>query len=185
MATKKKTKEPLPRCSGTMTESQWLAWVRSALRSKSLRWPPRNEALQRARRSYKGESKLQKWEYQCAICLGWFKAKEVVVDHFPKAAGSILSVEDIGPFANNLFCEVDNLRVLCKEDHDAHTLAEKNGTSIEEARLQKRVIEFMKQDKQIILAFLAEYQYNGETVSNSTKRRKLIETILRGELDAK
>ena len=176
MATKKAEKKT--RCSGTMTESAYLAWIRSALRSKSLRWPPRNEALQRARRPYKGTNKLQKWEYHCDLCASWFKGKEVVVDHFPEPAGSILSVEDIGPFANNLYCEISNLRVLCKPCHDVHTYAEKNNVSFAEAYKQKQVIEITKRPTADVLAFLQEHGYSGEVVSNAAKRKVLVERIL-------
>lgn len=159
-----------PRCNGTMTESAFLSWIRSALRSKSLRWLPRSAALQLARRSYKGPNKLQKWEYQCAICKHWQLGKDMVVDHYPIAAGSILSVQDIGNFANNLFCETDNLRVLDKTCHDAHTLAEKNGISFEEALVLKRVIRAEKEMsvKQIV-ALLTKAGYTD--VSNAAKRR--------------
>jgi len=166
-----------------MSESQFLAWVRSALRSKSLRWPPRAEALKLARRAYKGPNKLQKWQFQCAMCDEWFKGKDVVVDHFPVAAGSILKWEDIGAFANNLYCETDNLRVLDKACHDAHTLAEKMGVSIEEAKLAKKVIEFCKKDSKEVIEFLAKAGYNGSAVSNATKRRALVEVIFKEKLN--
>lgn len=171
---------PLTRCNGTMTESAYLAWIRSTLRSKSLRWPPRGKALELARRPYKGPNKLQKWEYKCAICGEWFKAKEVIVDHFPKAAGSILCVADIGQFAENLFCETDNLRVLCVADHDIHTLADKQGISFEDARIEKRIIDKMKSKD--LLAYLAEHGYTGASVSNSIKRKTLVTKIIKGEL---
>ncbi len=175
-----KTKAPLVRCGNTMTESAYLAWIRSALRSKSLRWPPRNEALKLARRSYKGVVKQQKWEYLCAICNLWFKAKDVIVDHYPVAAGSILSVEDIGPFANNLYCEVDNLRVLCKPCHDVHTLAEKMGVSFTEAQVEKEIIEICKKPVKDILAFCNDYGYNASTLTNAAKRKIAVTTILKG-----
>lgn len=158
------------RCCNTLTESAYLAWIRSLLRKGSLRWKPRNEALLKARRKYTGPNKQQKWEYRCAMCGEYFSAKEVVVDHFPHAAGSILSVEDIGPFAERLFCEVDNLRVLDKDCHDLHTLAEKNGSSLEEAAIQKKVIETLK-DKQLTLDILKENGYSLAQTSNETKRR--------------
>jgi hypothetical protein len=157
------------RCGGLMTESAWLAWIRSALRAKSLRWPPRARAIELSRRAYKGPNKLQKWEVVCRICEKWFKLKEIVVDHFPHAAGSILSVEDIGPFANNLFCEVDNLRTLCKNCHDIHTLAEKQGVSFSEAEIAKKVIESCKLKIPIQLARLSGYGYND--CSNAAKRK--------------
>ena len=178
--TKKDTRKL--RCSGTMTESQFLAWVRSALRSKSLRWPPRSEALELARRPYKGSNKLQKWEYSCSICKQWYKAKDVCVDHYPKPAGSILSVEDIGAFVNNLYCEVDNLRVLCVPCHEVHTLADKEGVSFEKAKAMKKVIEITKQPAKKVIAWLAERGYTSASdVSNATKRKELVITILKGE----
>lgn len=168
------------RCNGTMTEAQYLAWIRSALRSKSLKWPPRNKCLELARRPYKGEGKQQKWEYKCAICENYFKAKEVCVDHYPKEAGSILSVQDIGEFANNLYCEIDNLRCLCKSCHDIHTLASKNGVSFQEAKIDKEIIEIMKwKPKKRIDDFCKEHGYND--VSNDVKRKAAVSAILKGE----
>ncbi len=167
------------RCGGTMTESAYLAWIRSALRSKSLRWPPRAKALELARRSYKGDNKLQKWEYECAICHKWWKAKKVVVDHYPKRAGSILHWRDIGEFCNNLYCETDNLRVLCSPCHDVHTLSEKNGISFEEAQFQKDVIDIMKRPIIEILAFCQDYGYNESMLSNAAKRKEAVTTILK------
>lgn len=176
----KREKAALVRCGGTMTEAQFLAWIRSALRSKSLRWPPRAKALELARKPYNGPVKQQKWIYQCALCNDWYKAKEVVVDHFPVAAGSILSVADIGEFANNLYCETDNLRVLCSPCHDIHTLADKNGISFEEARVEKDIIEKCKLPIPKLTAWLAQHGYSGSAVSNGPKRKLLVSKILKG-----
>lgn len=164
------------RCGGLMTEAQFLAWVRSALRSKSLRWPPRMEAIKEARRPYNGPNKLQKWEVECAICHEWHKLKDIDVDHFPKAAGSIRSIEDIGEFVNNLYCEKENLRVLCKPCHKIHTLSENAGITFEEAMLEKRVTEQMKSKD--LLAFLEKNGYTGISVSNVKKRREAVFKIL-------
>ena len=163
-----------------MTESAYLSWIRSALRSKSLRWAPRSTALELARRPYKGPNKLQKWEFKCAICKGWFKAKEVVVDHFPKAAGIILFVADIGQFAENLFCETSNLRVLCIKDHDIHTLADKQKITFEEAKIEKMIIDKMKSKD--LLDFLQQFGYSGASVSNATKRKALVTKIIKEKL---
>lgn len=163
-----------------MTESQFLSWIRSALRSKSLRWPPRAAALVAARRPYKGPNKLQKWEYQCAVCSSWMKGKEACVDHYPKEAGSILSIGDIGEFCNNLYCEVDNLRVLCVECHAAHTLAQKAGISLEEAKVRKAVDKWIKEhSKQELLAKLQESEYNN--CSNAALRKEALISIFKGE----
>ena len=173
-------------CDGTMTTSAWLAFVRSTLRSKSLRWPPRTNTLIAARRPYIGSKKLQKWEYQCALCQEWFPAKigkkaHVVVDHYPKAAGSILKVEDISQFVENLFCDSSNLRVLCKPCHDVHTLAESRGISFQEAVVEKEIIAIMKLPVKELLDFLGKHGYSGASVSNKQKRFLLVEGILRGK----
>ncbi len=178
MASRKKSKEPLTRANGTMTESAYLAWIRSCLRAKSLRWPPRNTALELARRPYSGPNKRQKWEFQCAICLEWFKKDDVVVDHYPEEAGSILSVEDIGPFAERLYCEVGNLRVLCEFDHRVHTLQSSHGYSREEAILEIKVNDTMK-DKKTTLALLQENGYNNCT--NDEKRKVALREIFQKE----
>lgn len=166
-----------------MTEAQYLAWIRSALRSKWLKWPPRNAAIAAARRTYKGPNKLQKWEVQCAICSGWHKLKEIEVDHYPHDAGSILTFEDIGPFVNRLYCEVDNLRTVCKPCHKAYTLSQSKGISMEDALLEKRVtakLEMLK-NSATTLDYLASYGYSGKDVSNAVKRRALVTTILEKE----
>lgn len=181
MATKKKAVGTLIRCGGTMTESQWLAWVRSALRSKWLRWPPRAAALKAAQVPYKGENKRRLYSYQCAMCYNLFPQQEVEVDHYPHDAGSILSAQDIGEFCNNLFCETDNLRVVCRPCHAAYTLSQRNGISLEEAKLQKTVTEFMKKSTKEVLAFLEARGYSKVLASNASKRRKLVEQILKEE----
>jgi hypothetical protein len=166
-----------------MSTSQYLAFIRSALRSKWLRWRPRGEALQAAKRPYKGPNKRQQFEYACAICSGRFSAKEVEVDHYPRDAGSILSIEDIGEFCKNLFCEGDNLRVVCKSCHGIYTHSQKAGVPFAEAAAEKRAIEFCKQDSKIVVRYLLEAGYNAEEVSNAAKRRALVETVFKEKLD--
>lgn len=167
------------RCGGTMTEAQYLAWVRSSLRSRWLRWQPRNDCLVAARRPYKGSRKQQKWEYQCSICKQWFVMKEMEVDHYPHDAGSILSVEDIGPFVGRLYCETDNLRAVCKPCHKIHTYAQAEGITFAEAKFAKKVLDVTKQPVKKVLEFLAQYGYNGASVSNATKRKELVTKILK------
>jgi hypothetical protein len=182
VATKKAPKAPLTRCDGTMTEAAYLAFVRSTLRSKSLRWIPRTNALIAARRPYKGSNPRQKWEYFCKICSCWFTAKDVVVDHHPKPAGSILKVEDISSFTENLFCNSSNLRVLCVPCHSIHTLSESHGLTFEEARVEKQIIEICKQPVKKVLAYLAENGYTGALVSNADKRKAIVAKILKEKI---
>lgn len=167
------------RCSGTMTESQYLAFIRSALRSKWLRWKPRGDAFLSARRKAQGDNKKLKWQFQCAVCSNWFAQKECECDHYPKDAGSILSVKDIGQFCENLFCETDNLRICCKPCHAAYTYASANNVTMDEARLQKEVISILKRPVSEVKSFCYAYGYSDSDLSNPSKRRCIVETILR------
>ncbi len=176
MATANKPKNT--RCDGSMTEAAYLAFIRSTLRAKSLRWPPRSAALNASRKPYIGPNKRQQWAYVCAICKQEFMGKNVVVDHHPVAAGSILSVADIGQFAENLFCNSTNLRVLCVPCHDCHTLAESQNITFEQARIEKLIIDICKQPIKKILAFIEENGYSSVAATNGVKRREVVTLIM-------
>ena len=130
MAKKKatrKTQTPKTRNAGTMTESAFWSFIRSALRQKSRWWKPIAQAKAKAKRAYKGPLKRQKFEYQCAECLEWFPDKKINVDHrIP--AGTLRCANDLPGFVERLFCEVDNLQVLCTTCHDRKTQNEKTKT---------------------------------------------------------
>ncbi|QDP52401.1 MAG: hypothetical protein Unbinned96contig1001_18 [Prokaryotic dsDNA virus sp.] len=112
------------RAGGTWTEARYWSFIRSALRRSWSKYPVRFQVLQDARRVYTGIDKRTKWEYECADCKGWFKTKEVEVDHI-ESAGSLKKYEDLAGFCERLFCEKDNLRVLCKPCHKLRTQKER------------------------------------------------------------
>ena len=128
MAVKKKKaarkKVVKPRNAGTMTESAFWSFIRSGLRQKSRWWKPITECKLQAKRAYKGPNKRQKFEYQCATCKGWFPEKQINVDHIVPA-GSLNCAADLPGFVERLFCEIDNLQVLCESCHDKKTKLEK------------------------------------------------------------
>ena len=133
MATRKKpvkktSRVPKTRNAGTMTESAFWSFIRSALRQKSRWWKPITECKMKARRFYKGVNKRQKFEYQCAVCLKWFPDKEINVDHIIPA-GTLRCANDLPGFVERLFCEVDNLQVLCSICHNKKTQDEKTTTT--------------------------------------------------------
>jgi 5-methylcytosine-specific restriction endonuclease McrA len=128
-ATKRRTKiprakSPKVRNAGSMTESAFWSFIRSALRQKSRWWKPISECKMKSRRAYKGPNKRQKFEYKCNACKQWFAEKLINVDHIV-GAGSLNCADDLPGFVNRLFCEQDNLQVLCKTCHDAKTKLEK------------------------------------------------------------
>lgn len=130
MATKKKAVKPRKgtapktRNSGTMTESAFWSFIRSALRQKSRWWKPIAECKANAKRAYKGPNKRQKFEYQCNYCKQWFPDKEINVDHIIPA-GTLRNAHDLPVFVEKLFCEVEGLQVLCSNCHNTKTQNEK------------------------------------------------------------
>lgn len=108
------------RGAGSYTEAEFWTMIRSALRQKSRWWKPISICKNNAKRKYKGKNKRQKYEYQCACCKDWYKGTEVQVDHIVPA-GTLRSFEDLPSFVEKLFCELDNLQVLCSKCHDKKT----------------------------------------------------------------
>jgi 5-methylcytosine-specific restriction endonuclease McrA len=114
------------RNAGTMTESAFWSFIRSALRQKSRWWKPITQTKMKSRRAYKGPNKRQKFEYQCVHCEKWFPEKKINVDHI-HPAGSLNCANDLPGFVERLFCESDNLQVLCEKCHNTKTQNEKHG----------------------------------------------------------
>jgi 5-methylcytosine-specific restriction endonuclease McrA len=128
MSRAKTTKKPRvtkTRNAGTMTESAFWSFIRSALRQKSRWWKPITQCKLLAKRPYKGPNKRQKFEYQCAKCLKWYADKLINVDHICPA-GSLNCAQDLPGFVERLFCEIDNLQVLCEACHNVKTKTEKS-----------------------------------------------------------
>lgn len=118
MAPRKKVDKPF--CSGTMTKSAMMSFIRSGLRQKSRRWAPIYQCLARAKRPSQSKNKKLKNEFLCSMCGGWFAQADVQVDHI-RAVGSLKELEDLPAFVRNLFCEVDGLRVVCTDCHQIVT----------------------------------------------------------------
>ena len=103
--------KPKTRNEGTMTEAAFFGTIRSALRELSFKgrlYQPRKAALDRQR--------VQRGQYHCQGCGLVVGSREIEVDHVVPA-GSLSCWEDLGPFAQRLFCGSDGLQVLCRECH--------------------------------------------------------------------
>lgn len=91
-------------------------FVTAALRRASLRWPPRNEALKRAR--------VDRGLYKCAVCKNTFKKTEIHIDHILPIINPALGFIGWDDFIERLFCDVDSFQILCKMDHEVKTMME-------------------------------------------------------------
>ena len=91
------------------------SFLRWQLRKISLRWPPRSQALARAR--------IERGLYRCEGCKEERRSKEVAVDHIVPVVSED-GFQDWNTFIERLFCSVDMLQVLCHPCHDIKTKAE-------------------------------------------------------------
>lgn len=117
------------RAGDRWTEARYFSFIRSALRGAFSKYPPKFDAKIEARTTVEGQR--HRYEYQCASCGNTFRDKEVQVDHI-KPAGSLKTFDDLPSFVENLFCEVENLQVLCKDCHKAKTKEEREAKKYEE-----------------------------------------------------
>jgi len=102
------------------TTAKFWSFIRSGLRAKFSRWPPKYVVYAAAKRTLKVKKGNQKFEYQCAMCKEWFKMKQVEVDHITPC-GSLKKWGDLSGFTKRMFCSQEHLRILCKLCHKQHT----------------------------------------------------------------
>lgn len=109
--------------NGEWTLARFNSFITSILRSGSSRWGPKYTTLSAAKRGKsinKASGRIAE-HYECARCTNLFPAKGVQVDHIiPMGQGR--SWDD---FINELYCEADNLQVLCKACHSEKTKLER------------------------------------------------------------
>lgn len=105
-----------PYAGGRWTAARYRQFVVSALRRAWMKYPVKQDVLAESRRPAQGRSKQTKWEYRCASCGGWFLGSEVQVDHIRECKS-----DDMNEFVATLFCEADNLQVVCKGCHQIKT----------------------------------------------------------------
>lgn len=91
-------------------------FVVGALRRASIRWPPRNEALKRAR--------VDRGLYKCSSCQQTFKKQEVHLDHVIPVISPQCGFIGFDDFIEKLFCDVNGFQILCKYCHEVKTMLE-------------------------------------------------------------
>ena len=110
---------------GKWTQSRFNSFIKSALRTASVRWEPRYTALNNAfvdRRVNQKTGKMAK-HFECANCHGLFPQKEVEVNH-KEPVVPLTGLTSWDEVIDRMFCEIDGLEVLCKVCHKAHTQLE-------------------------------------------------------------
>lgn len=112
---------------GTWTEGRYRSFITSTLRSGARRWPPKYETLNLAKTEKKVNTKTGRiaQHYTCNGCGGEFTAKDVQVDHIEPVVDPNKGFISWDVFIERLFCERNNLQVLCKTCHLAKSNLEK------------------------------------------------------------
>lgn len=122
------------RNNGEWTEARFTSFIKGVLRSATNRWGPKHTA--------KNKAKVARGKYMCANCqqvvppttkINNKRVHNIFIDHIIPVVGpeGFTTWDD---FISRLFCEEDNLQLLCKDCHDVKTLHEK-----EERKLHGRI----------------------------------------------
>jgi 5-methylcytosine-specific restriction endonuclease McrA len=115
-----------PRNNGTWTEARFNSFIKSLLRKGTQRWGPKNSVLKEAR--------VAKGTYLCAGCnqevpltvkVGTKRTRNVFVDHKVPIVDPTLGFTTWDDYIERMFCEADNLQLLCKACHDTKSADER------------------------------------------------------------
>lgn len=118
------------------TPAQQFSFIKGALRNGTVKFPPRYEVLNAAKRGRQINQATGRMaeHYQCAQCLGLFPAKLVVTDHIEPVVPvtGFTSWHDV---VVRMYCDPDGLQVLCKSCHKLKTQAENLERKLHKSKL--------------------------------------------------
>lgn len=118
------------------TDARKRSFIVSVLRSGTRKYPPKYESLNEAKTEKKVNTITGRiaQHYKCADCLNDFPAKNVQVDHIVPIIGPG-GFKDWNDYVEKIYCQKENLQVLCLTCHDRKTKLER-----EQASLFKRLL---------------------------------------------
>ena len=118
---------PKTRCSGQWTEAKFHAFIKNNLRRATIKWAPIQETLKEAR--------VSRGIYLCASCGEEMTAsiknddgkrlKNAIVDHIQPIIDPAVGFTTWDECIDRMFCEKDNLQVVCRACHDIKSNEEK------------------------------------------------------------
>ena len=126
LASAKSTQKILPtRCGGTWSDAKYNSFIKSALRTASVRWPPRYQCLHDAfveRGINPSTGRLAKL-YKCCKCKGIFTQANIEINHITPVV-PLEGFSSWDALIERLFCEKDGLEAVCKPCHKLITAGE-------------------------------------------------------------
>jgi len=134
------------RNDGEWTEGRYRSFITSTLRGGMRRWPPKWKALKKAELGRKTNKKTGKlaMHYLCGMCNEEHTAKDVQVDHIQPVVDPATGFVSWDLYIDRLFCEKDNLQVLCTKCHKLKTKEENESTRVSRASSKVRTTDSPK-----------------------------------------
>lgn len=117
---------PKTRCSGQWTEAKFNSFIRNQLRGATRKWAPINEV--------KKEANVERGQYKCAGCgeivpptikQGRKRVNNIFVDHIEPIVDPKVGFTGFDDYIDRMFCEKDNLQLLCGPCHDEKSMEER------------------------------------------------------------
>lgn len=125
----KKAKQLVPReyGAGTLTFAGRKALIISALRKHSMYWKPISKCRKDASvgRKVNKDTGRMALHYKCKLCGDEVSAKKSKVDHIKPIVG-VEGFTNWDSYIDAMYCEVENLQLLCKPCHDVKTKEERD-----------------------------------------------------------
>ena len=127
-------KSKRPEGSGDGSKSSYEAWKRSAIRGalrQAWKLSPQLKEIYKLNRIEYTKGGRNRVDYACAICGLHFSQKDTQVDHIDPV-GSTPGSRMAEPwltwdmFIDRMFCDLDNLRIVCKPCHVRLTKESRN-----------------------------------------------------------
>ncbi len=116
-----------PYNSGQWTEARFNGFIKSMLRRGSVRWPVKAQVKKEAevgKKINKSSGRIA-MHFLCAGCKGEFPNSKVQVDHIEPIIDPTKGFTTWDDCIKRMFCEKDNLQVLCTDCHKIKTDMEK------------------------------------------------------------
>lgn len=116
------------RCMGMWTEAKFRSFIKNNLRSATRKWAP----IQRC----KNNARVARGLYRCACCeqdvsnttideVSGARVNNLFIDHINPIVDPEVGFQGWDVLIDRMFCELDNLQLLCKKCHDDKTNKEK------------------------------------------------------------
>ena len=125
----------LNRCGGRWTNARFHSFIKSLLRSGTRRWAPITDVKRKA--------SVKRGVYKCAICgqegpatikIDGKRVSNAVVDHISPVIDPELGFTNWDDVVERMFCEEDNLQVVC---HECHTKKSNEERAAAKARRER------------------------------------------------